>query len=491
MRRDSTRDRRGVASVVNHVLAIGITTILITGLLVAGGTYLESQQEYAATTGLNTVGNELAETITQLQRLSAGSGNATIRTDLPERVSGASYSVQIVNGSECDELQRTPASCLELESSSLDIVENIPLAVNETAVEISTIGPSHYRLDWNESVAVRSAGTEGPQNLPLRLGIGGDVARQRTGQTIIGTTNLPPTNVTFTVEPEYPDTSREVTFTANAVDPDPEDPNNPGLNYSWDFDEDGVYERQNMSSNTATYEYGGGNYGLYNVSLRVTDEDNASTWDYQNVTVAGLEALSLTRTPTADRQVYDETVSFTGDNVSVRFRNTHSDDIEIVGLYLDHQDTGQVVAEEKNVCIDYDTDWRGDRYCDTEVEVQFPEILVDSNDDGDYDDPDDEEYNMRYPTGSGCEAGIEIREGGLAVSSVYEYYETFYSCSVADNELVSVAVDGSGSPDNTVQITFQGVEGLSTGEDFTIGVQYRVNGEPYTTRFTEEVGGLP
>lgn len=477
-------DRRGAASLVNHILAIGITTILITGLLVAGGSYLNNQQEYAAQSGLDTIGNELAETITQLQRLSAGNGSATIQVDLPERVSGSSYSVRIVNGSECTELRSTPNSCLELEVTRLDVVRNIPLSVNETDVNISTVSASHYRLEWNGSSAPGTIDETGATDAPLRLGIGGDVAKQRTGGSIIGETNLPPTNVSFTVDPEYPDTNRGVTFTANAEDPDPDNPASPGLNYSWDFDGDGTYEEQNLNTATTTHTYGGGNYGPQNVTLRVTDEENASTWHSHNITVAGLAPLTLTRTPADDRTRAGQNVNFDGDDIMVRFENTHSNDITITGVFFDPEGTGgEMIAEDRYVCTAY-----GYFGCNNYNFYYFPEIRINTNEneDNDYTDTEDEQVYIGRKD-LGCE-GLTIPDGGVSMSAYAIYGSgTYYECDFDPRDRVEIDVEDG----DNLAIQYRAVEGLPADPDFTIGVRYRVGGETYTTRFTEEVGGLP
>ena len=57
-------DRRAVSVTITHVLTIGITTILISGLLIGTGTLLDSQKDRATYDEKSTIGDRLAGEIT-------------------------------------------------------------------------------------------------------------------------------------------------------------------------------------------------------------------------------------------------------------------------------------------------------------------------------------------------------------------------------------------------------------------------------------------
>lgn len=95
-------DDRGVSTAVTHVLAIGITTILITGLLVGASGLLADQRQNAARNELRTIGNRLANQVAKADEMVAGSSSAAgnerveFEVEQPAQVSGDSYSVSLV-----------------------------------------------------------------------------------------------------------------------------------------------------------------------------------------------------------------------------------------------------------------------------------------------------------------------------------------------------------------------------------------------------------
>jgi hypothetical protein len=450
-------DDRGVSTLVNHVLAIGITSILIVGLLTAGTSYIQDQQEYAGQDGIETIGNELARDVTQLLRLSAGNGEATITTELPERVAGRSYDANVRDGSACDQQESTPNSCLVLEINGLDITRTVPLSVDESDIEIDRLGAGRYQLDYTGPGLGEADADSDVTRLSLRVGIGDDVQQEREGGSIVGQTNLPPTNVSFEMAPEWPENSRDIEFTADAVDPDATDPSNPGMNYSWDFDSDGSYEVINSTSETAMHNYG--SYGRKNVTLRVTDERGSSTWKSKNVSVSGLQYV--------DGSIQTTGSSFGGENVSFKMENTHGEDINIVGLFFRPVDgADEIVAQDDYFCDRY----AGDGSCvDVDRGYNY-EILFDTDNDGSWD-------HLHDFDGSPWEYandGEEIPDSGLSVSATYG--------DGGGQKRIDWKVDSG----DTVLIRFNGVEGIVT-EEYEIGVEYRFqeNGNDYTnvTRF--------
>ncbi|WP_323676721.1 hypothetical protein [Halorubellus sp. PRR65] len=106
MIRDSFfEDNRGVSIAVTHVLTIGITTILITGLLVGGSGLLRDEKQRATQTELRTIGNRMAAEISSAYYSAedAGGGTMTVRVSHPEYVAGDNYNVKLREGdTNCD-----------------------------------------------------------------------------------------------------------------------------------------------------------------------------------------------------------------------------------------------------------------------------------------------------------------------------------------------------------------------------------------------------
>lgn len=90
-------DDRAVSIAVTHVLTIGITTILITGLLVGGSGLLEAEKDRATDTELRTIGNRMASEVssTYYSAEDAGGGTMAVRVSHPEYVAGNNYNVEI------------------------------------------------------------------------------------------------------------------------------------------------------------------------------------------------------------------------------------------------------------------------------------------------------------------------------------------------------------------------------------------------------------
>lgn len=99
-RRSLQSDDRAVSIAVTHVLTIGITTILITGLLVAGSGLLEGEKSDATRSELRTIGNRLGAELSSAYYTARQSDDATVevRVTHPEFVAGDSYNIELRTG---------------------------------------------------------------------------------------------------------------------------------------------------------------------------------------------------------------------------------------------------------------------------------------------------------------------------------------------------------------------------------------------------------
>lgn len=95
-RRSRNRDR-GVSTVVGYVLNIGIATLLITGLILAGGNLVSDQRDRAIRSEFGVIGHRVAanlETADRLVRASDG-GSVSLEAELPTHISGQQYQISI------------------------------------------------------------------------------------------------------------------------------------------------------------------------------------------------------------------------------------------------------------------------------------------------------------------------------------------------------------------------------------------------------------
>lgn len=92
-------DTRGASIALTHSLTLGITALLIAGLLVGAGGLLDRQQERAASQGLQNVAESVANELQSVDRLAAGSrgGEIAAVAAIPERIAGRNYDVALVH----------------------------------------------------------------------------------------------------------------------------------------------------------------------------------------------------------------------------------------------------------------------------------------------------------------------------------------------------------------------------------------------------------
>ncbi|MCU4971786.1 hypothetical protein OB955_03415 [Halobacteria archaeon AArc-m2/3/4] len=128
-------DDRAVSVAITHVLTIGITAILISGLMIGAGSMLDSEKERGAQTSLETTGERLSGEISSVDRLANGEpGNVNLSVNHPRQVSGSTYTIEFDEDGDCDPLLDETDLCLTLTAHSEDANVQVPV-VNETAID--------------------------------------------------------------------------------------------------------------------------------------------------------------------------------------------------------------------------------------------------------------------------------------------------------------------------------------------------------------------
>jgi hypothetical protein len=86
---------RAVSTALGYVLTLGITTILISGLLIAAGGAVEDRRDVTTRTSLEVAGERLAANLMSADRLAETSGAraVSVAADIPARVAGTGYEV--------------------------------------------------------------------------------------------------------------------------------------------------------------------------------------------------------------------------------------------------------------------------------------------------------------------------------------------------------------------------------------------------------------
>jgi len=91
-------DVRAVSTTLSYVLTLAIATLLITGLIIAGGSYVDTQREQVIRDELTVVGQQLASDVQRADRLvRAGNGSTTVSMNrtFSNRVTGEPYRVSL------------------------------------------------------------------------------------------------------------------------------------------------------------------------------------------------------------------------------------------------------------------------------------------------------------------------------------------------------------------------------------------------------------
>ena len=88
---------RSVSFVVNYVLVIAITAVLITGIIIAGGSFVEDQREQVIAGEMRIIGNHIAGNVEQVDRYArAGpTSEAYINQSFGTDVTGSTWSVEL------------------------------------------------------------------------------------------------------------------------------------------------------------------------------------------------------------------------------------------------------------------------------------------------------------------------------------------------------------------------------------------------------------
>ncbi|GAB3681141.1 hypothetical protein GCM10028857_04910 [Salinarchaeum chitinilyticum] len=135
-------DERGVSITVTHVMTIGITTILIAGLLLGAGNMLEDQRTNTGDRELRSIGDRVAtELVTAADRGERTNATFEVRSSQPGSSVGGGYRVHLTDSSDCYAGSGYDG-CLELNSfaENIDVEVPVSLPAGVTIEEGSAMG---------------------------------------------------------------------------------------------------------------------------------------------------------------------------------------------------------------------------------------------------------------------------------------------------------------------------------------------------------------
>ena len=133
-RRDAFRERadRAQAITLNYTIGIAIATVLVTGLLIAGSSFVADQQEQATRSELRVIGQQTAaslETVDRLANTTEAGNPVQLNRQLPPNVAGSAYTIDLVKSKDPH---------LELTTENPDVEVTVDFS-NRTKVTENTI----------------------------------------------------------------------------------------------------------------------------------------------------------------------------------------------------------------------------------------------------------------------------------------------------------------------------------------------------------------
>jgi len=136
-------DDRAVSVSVGYVLNLAIASLLLAGLFIAGGSFVEGEREQAVRGELTVVGERIVADLMTVDRLAAGSEDhedlVVERTaEYPPRVSGSGYTVIVAPDDEI----------VALEHPRTDERVEVPFRASSD-VEGTTVSGGNLEIRWN------------------------------------------------------------------------------------------------------------------------------------------------------------------------------------------------------------------------------------------------------------------------------------------------------------------------------------------------------
>jgi cytoskeletal protein RodZ len=136
-------DDRAVSTTVGYALTLGVAALLITGLLIAGGGFLEDQREATTETQLEVIGEQVSADISSADRLSASDADeVNITRNLPDSVTGSQYTISV---------RTSPQTHLELRSVDPEVTVRVDVAVQEASLVATDIGGGNIQVSYNRT----------------------------------------------------------------------------------------------------------------------------------------------------------------------------------------------------------------------------------------------------------------------------------------------------------------------------------------------------
>ena len=138
---------RAISPVFGYVLTLGISTLLVSGLLIAATGFVDTQRELTTESELQVVGQQVSADIAAADRLhrTDGATDVVIERDLPESVVGSQYTVFVRSDGN-----GPTDTYLRLTTVRPNVTVEVGVA-NETNVADSAVGGGEIEISYDGS----------------------------------------------------------------------------------------------------------------------------------------------------------------------------------------------------------------------------------------------------------------------------------------------------------------------------------------------------
>ncbi len=119
---------RGVSIAVSHVLTLGITTLLISGLLLGIGGLLDQQQRAATEGELRSIGDRISTDMVTITATEQATGTIRVRPRYADAVSG-SYRVELTTDDASCFGGTDHDGCLRFRTGTQPVTAEVPVSV--------------------------------------------------------------------------------------------------------------------------------------------------------------------------------------------------------------------------------------------------------------------------------------------------------------------------------------------------------------------------
>jgi len=144
------RDRRGASIALTHVLTVGITAVLISGLLVGMSGMVDDQRERSIRTSLETIGERLTTELTYVDEMSPRAAGITLEVEHPRTVAGRIYRVQLTTDPG---ICGAGLTCLRLHTDSPDVTVVVSMRLDASVAE-ATVSGGDLRIVYDGDITL-------------------------------------------------------------------------------------------------------------------------------------------------------------------------------------------------------------------------------------------------------------------------------------------------------------------------------------------------